>query len=88
MKKSVLALLFIVVHILFIFVQIHKYSLLIRTSYKKQKNETKKIELKHKKEKLIHTLHTIKDKTRVQRYAQNKLNMQPIRLKQIRKLSV
>ena len=84
MNKSTLIILFITVHISFIFLQIYKHTAFIKTAYQKQKYEQLIDALTQKKEERTQALYALKNKTRIQQYAQEQLHMQPISLQQIK----
>lgn len=86
MKKNYFLALFISAHILFIFLQIHKYTLFIKNSYNQQQYEKKIVTLTEKKQQLTQELHALKDRERIKKYAHEKLNMHPYTLNQIKKL--
>jgi len=86
MKKPTFIILFIGTNIFFIFVQVYKQSQVIKLSYQKQKNEAEKEALSQKKDDLTQQLYALKNRTSIKKYAQNKLNMRKINLKQIKKL--
>lgn len=87
MKKNTFITIFIAIHVVFIFLQIHKYSQIIKQSYQKQKNELQKNELIQKKQLLTHQLYAMKNRSIVKKFAQESLNMHPINLSQIKKLN-
>lgn len=79
-------MLFIGVHILFIVLQIDKQSKMVRLSYKKQKDEQKYKELLTHKQNLINKLYAIKNKKDIKVYAQEHLNMKPLKLHSIKRI--
>lgn len=74
-------------HVLFVFLHIHTYSRIIKQSYIKQKIDQKKADLEQKKQLLTQQMYAFKNQNAIKEFAHNKLNLQPISLKQIRKLS-
>lgn len=84
MKKRAISAI-IGLHILFIFLQIHKQSTLIELSYQKQKQEKLKQELINKKNELKRTLCLLQDPETVRAYAQV-AGMKKISLSQIKRL--
>lgn len=88
MKKNYFLILFIFAHIIFLFLQIHKYTLFIKNSYKQQQYEKKIVALTEKKQKLIQELYALKDRDNIKKYAHEKLHMHPYTLTQIKKISV
>ena len=87
MKKKTFILLFIGVHVLFIALQIDKQSRMVRLSYKKQKDEQKYKELITTKQALVNKLYAIKNKKEIKAYAQEQLDMKPLKLHSIKRIS-
>lgn len=86
MNKPTLITLCIVVHISFIALQIYKHSTFVNTEYQKQEYERLITELHQKKEERTQILYAMKNRPHIQKYAQEKLNMQPLTLNQIKKV--
>lgn len=86
MKKNYFVTIVITAHILLIFLQVHKHTLLIQTSYNHQECEKKIATLTEKKQNLTQELYALKDRDNIKKYAQNKLNMRPYGLNQVKKL--
>lgn len=86
MSKKKLIGSFIIFHILFIFLQIHKQSSFVELSYKKQKNEKVKQELLEKKNSLIQQWYLVQNRASIKQYAQQELGMKKIALHQIKQL--
>jgi len=84
-KKSFLAF-FISIHVILIFLHIHKHTLLIKNNYIHQQYEKKIVTLSKKKQDLTQELHALKDRENIKQYAQNKLNMRPYSLNQVKKI--
>ncbi|PKN03212.1 hypothetical protein CVU75_03405 [Candidatus Dependentiae bacterium HGW-Dependentiae-1] len=70
-----------------IFLLIHKSSQFIKESYKKQKIELIKNELAHSKELLTNQLYASKNPTEIKKFAQEQLNMQPIKISQLKRIA-
>jgi len=87
MKKHTFITLFIGTNIMFIFLQIHKHNLVINQSYRKQTNEHARATLVQKKRQLTQQLYALKDRSAIKQFAQENLNMSPIKLGQINKLN-
>ena len=87
MKKNSFLTIFISAHILLIILQIHKHTLFIKNSYNQQQAEKKVATLTEKKQTLTQELHALKDRENIKKYAQEKLNMRPYALNQVKKLS-
>ncbi len=77
---------FITIHVVFIFLQIHKQSYVIELSYQKQKNEKLKQELTDKKNGLTQELHMVQNRSNIKKYAESSLGMKKISLSQIKKM--
>lgn len=86
MKKNSFITLFITAHIVLIFLQVHKHTLFIKNSYNHQQCEKKTVLLTEKKQTLTQELYALKDRDNIKKYAQNKLNMRPYTLNQVKKL--
>lgn len=87
MKKKTFILLFIGVHVLFVILQIDKQSRMVRLSYQKQKDEQKYKELLTTKQALVNKLYAIKNKKEIKVYAQEHLDMKPLKLHSIKRIS-
>ncbi|HSC25012.1 MAG TPA: hypothetical protein VLB80_02220 [Candidatus Babeliales bacterium] len=86
MKKNYFISFFIAVHILFIFLQVHKHTLFIKNSYNHQQCEKQITLLTEKQQTLTQELYVLKDRESIKKYAQNKLKMHPYVLSQVKKL--
>jgi len=86
MKKNTLITVIIIVHIVFVFLQIHKHTLSIKNNYQQQVYEKKIIQLKEQKQLLTQELHALKNRDAIKKFAYNTLNMRPYSLSQIQKL--
>jgi len=84
MKPNVTIALVVGVNVILLFLHIHKSSVLVAESYRKQKNEHLKQELSKKKDMLTQSLYTAKNHTAIKNFATKKLGMEPIRLSQIK----
>lgn len=87
MKRSTFIAIFISTHFGFIFLQIHKHTGFIKQSFAKQKNERLLASLEVKKQQLTQDLHIAKNHASVREFAKTNLNMAPVRLSQIKKVS-
>lgn len=74
-------------HIIFIFLHINIYSRIIKLSYQKQKNEQLKTALEYKKQNLAQQLCALKNQALIKEFAKNSLRLEPITLKQVRKMN-
>ncbi|MBN1549047.1 hypothetical protein JW872_00055 [Candidatus Babeliales bacterium] len=86
MNKKLFVFIFAAAHIAFVVLLIHKQNLFINLSYKKQKYEREITQLEEHKKALTQELCLLKNHRAVEQHAQNVLGMQPISMKQIRKL--
>ncbi len=86
MKKNSFLTIFISAHIILIFLQIHKHTLLVKNSYNQQQCEKKIATLTDKKQTLTQELYALKDRENIKQYAQNNLHMRPYKLSQVKKL--
>jgi hypothetical protein len=87
-SKNLFFTAFVAVNVIFIFLQIHKQSTFVKLSYEKQRLEKEKEELTQTKETLSQKLYELKNPSNVKKYAINKLNMEKIKLNQIKKIAV
>jgi len=87
MKRGLFLATFILTHIGFIFLQIHKHTQFIKQSYRKQKNEHLRDKLQHEQEERMYMLYALQDKPEIKKYAHNKLQMTYIHLDQIKKIT-
>lgn len=85
MKRSVFLSIFVSTHVLFVVLQIHKQSAIIKTAYHKQKQEALLAELTYRKQMLTQQLYACKNHMRIKAYATQELAMQKVQLKQIQK---
>ena len=86
MKKNFFITIIITVHIVLIFLQVHKHTLFIKNSYNHQQCEKKIVALTEKKQILTQELYALKDRESIKKYAQNNLKMRPYALNQVKKL--
>jgi hypothetical protein len=87
MKRSPIIPLFIGIHLLCMVLQIYKHSLFVQASYTKQKNELEREILIQEKQRLTQELQVLKNRNSIKQYAQAKLHMDTLRLKQIKRLN-
>lgn len=86
MKKKYFLTLFTSIHIILIFLHIHKHTLLIKNNYTHQQCEKKIATLSKKKQMLTQTLYALQDRQAIKQYAQNQLRMYPYSLNQVKKI--
>lgn len=86
MKKKSFIVLFLTVHVLFITIQINKQSKMVKLSYTKQKKEQTLKTLFNKKQALVNKLYELKNKNSIKAYAQNHLQMKPLKIKQVQRI--
>lgn len=86
MKKNLFLSLFIITNIGFLFLQIRKQMLFIKESFRKQKHEQVLAKLEQKKQDIEYAMHVAQNKQEVKQYAQETLNMKPVRIAQLKKL--
>jgi hypothetical protein len=85
MKQIQLIILFVLMNALFIFLLVHKQSQIIQLRYKIQRLEGEEKELLKKEEQLLYILQKQQDLKKVKDYALNDLEMEPIKLKDVKK---
>lgn len=86
MKQSRFLTIFITTNVLFILLQIHKHTQIVRHSYKKQELEQQLSVLSEKQELLTNTFCAIKSHDAIHTWAHNIQGMKPITLSQIKKI--
>jgi hypothetical protein len=86
-KRKLFFTTFVAVHLLFVFLQIHKHTQFIHESYRKQRNDRLYTTLLKEKDSLIHKIHTLHNKEYIRQYAQTQLRMTALNLRQIKKVS-
>jgi hypothetical protein len=86
MKKKLFITLFVSTQLLFVVMQIHQHSSFIKHSYSKQKYESQKSDLLHKKQAQTHELYALQNKAEIKQYARRVLHMEPLKLNQIKNL--
>lgn len=86
MKRSAFIAIFIGAQLLFVVAQIHKHTLIAQLSYRRQEKEAQKYALIKQKEELINQWYMITDRSAVQKYAQDKLHLEPLSLSQVKKI--
>lgn len=87
MKRSPIIPVFIGVHLVCIVLQIYKHSLLVQASYAKQKYELARASLLQEKQQFTQELQALKNRTAIKQYAEAKLHMDTLKLKQIKRLN-
>lgn len=85
-RKNLFFVVFIIVNIVFIFLQIHKQSRFVNLAYEKQRLEKEKDQLIQKKNNLTQEFYQLKNPTSIKDFAKNKLDMKTIKLTQIKKI--
>lgn len=86
MKKNYFITFFITAHIILIFLQVHKHTLFVKNSYTQQQCEKTLATLQEKKQALTQELYVLKDRETIKKFAQEKLNMRPYALNQVKKI--
>lgn len=87
MNQSRFLTIFITANVLFILLHIHKHTQIIRYEHHKQELERQIDSMTSKKEQLLQTLCTLKNRELIYQYAQHELQMRPLHLNQIKKIS-
>lgn len=88
MKKVTFFTFFIVTNLLFLVLQIHKQSAYVQASYHNQRLEQKVHDLEQEKNSLTQELYELKNPHQLKEYAQTTLSMYPIRLNQIKTITI
>ncbi len=86
MKSPRFITVFIATQIACVFLQIHKHSLFIKQSYRKQHADRIHDELQHKKQQLTQQLYALQSHSEIQKFATDQLKMTHVQLHQIKKL--
>lgn len=87
MKKVFFVSIVVCANVLFIILNIHQYSQVIKLTYEKQKNELLKNNLVQKKQSLTHHFYALQNRSEIKKFVSTELNMEPLTLKQIKKLN-
>lgn len=87
MKRSTFVVIFVSTNLAFVVLHIHKQSQIIKLSYVKQKIEMERADLDKRKRELTHDLQTVHDRGLVKQFAVNKLDLKPVKISQIKKIS-
>ena len=88
MKRVTFVSLFILTHLFFIFFQINKHNQFISLSYTKQKYENEIKALTQKKQELAQNLYNLKKSSTIKKFAQEKLGMSGVNIKQVKKIDL
>ena len=88
MEKRVFITLFITAHLLFVCALIDKQTRLVKLSYQKQIYEQKIKSLFLKRQLLTNKIHTLQNHKEIKAYAINELKMNPLFLKNVKKISL
>lgn len=88
MKKKTFIGIFISVQLACATLYIHKQSILVKLSYQKQTQHEELKQLIAHKDRLTSKLCDLQNPKRVKHFAQEKLGMQPLALKKIKRLSL
>jgi hypothetical protein len=86
MKKNLFFTLFAATQILCIVLYIHKSSVLMRASYRKQELEQLKLSHEAKKQELTHQLYIAQNQASIKDFARDQLHMATVKLTQIKTL--
>lgn len=86
MKRSLFLSIFIAIHLLGVFLLIHKHSLMIEQTYRAQELQEQTKILASKKQLLINQLYAIQQRSSVKKFAQETLHMHEISLAHIKRL--
>ena len=87
MKKNKGMTLFILVNVLFIFLQVYNHTRSVQETYRKQKNEKQHALYCQKKANLSQQLYALKNAKTIKTFARNTLKMHQIKLHQIKKIN-
>ena len=87
-KNNFLLYSFIAINLIFIFLQIHKQSYLVKMYYEKQRLEKEKEQLIQKQNNLTQQIYELKNLNNIMKYSSDNLNMKKVKLNQIKKLSL
>ena len=87
MNRNVTVPLFIITNICCVFLHIHKRSMVISESFRTQKIENLLSEIHQQEAELAQHLLALQDRASIKQFAQEKLQMEPIKLSSIKKLN-
>jgi hypothetical protein len=86
MKKGTFITIFILAHVGFASLQIHKQNIFTKLSYEAQKKEKTKLEFHEKKKQLTQQRHIFANHAVIKDFAQKKLGMESVSIAQIKKM--
>jgi len=84
---SLIVIVFVVINLIFIFLQIHKQSQFVKLSYARQRLEKEKDQLIRQRNELVHQIYLQQSRKNVQKYAQDQLGMRETSVAQIHKVT-
>lgn len=87
MKRSTFVAIFVSTNLAFVMLHIHKQSQITKHSYIKQKIDNEIATLEKRKRELTHHLQTVHDRTLVKQFAVNTLDLKPVKIAQIKRIS-
>lgn len=88
MKKRIFVGIFITAHLLFVCALIDKQTRLVKLSYQKQIYEQKIKSLFLKRQLMTNKIHALQNHKEIKTYATNELKMNPLFLKNVKKISL
>lgn len=86
MKKISFVILFVATQLLLLVLQLHKHADRVRLVYAKQKKEAQRAQLVERREHVLQKMHELTGRTEIKRYAQEQLKLEPIQLRQIKRV--
>ena len=88
MNRSFFIAIFVSAHIAFVLLTIHKQNAFIQLSYEKQRKEKAILALREQKKQLTQERYALHSHEQVKKVAQQQLHLEPIKISQIRKVSL
>ncbi len=86
MTRSLFIAIFVSAHIAFVLLTIHKQNAFIQLSYDKQRKEKAILALREQKKQLTQERYVLHSHEQIKKVAQQQLNLEPIKISQIRKI--
>lgn len=76
-----------IINITFIFAQIYKHTQMVKYTYAKQHHEQTLLVHQQTIQELTQQLYALKDRNSIQQFAQQELNMEPIQIKHVKRVT-
>lgn len=88
MKKISFVILFVSTQLLLLVLQLYKHADRVRLVYAQQKKEAQRAHLIERREHALQKMHELTGRSEIKRFAQEQLKLEPIQLRQLKKVVV